>query len=400
MRIALIAVAVAASAALVAANLAAAPSASSADGATPVTAFAASLAPGGERPASKGTKAGAGGLFRAIVARSGGKATISWSLSFSKLTGPGLAAHIHLGKPGTAGKVAVPLCQPCRSGQRGNAALSSNVAAALADGGAYVNVHTKANPGGEIRGQVGPAHAVATGLQAAAETPTAQGVPDGAGGAFAALIIDVSPRPLILWSLSFQGLSGPASASHIHLGKAGVAGPVVLPLCGPCNSPLTGHKAIEANLAAAIVGGGAYVNVHTAANPAGEVRGQLIRATLGVAALTSKLGSIAVDDRGFTLYDFAADKGGQSTCYGRCATFWPPAYTYGSPIAAAGTKASLVSVASRTDGTTMLAYNGHPVYGFLPDASLGDVKGQGSIAFGAPWWVLDAATGAEITTKP
>jgi predicted lipoprotein with Yx(FWY)xxD motif len=400
MRIALIAVAAAASVALVAANLAAAPSASSADGATPVTAFAASLAPGGERPASKGTRAGAGGLFRAIVTRTGGKASISWSLSFAKLTGPALAAHIHLGKPGTAGKVVVPLCQPCRSGQRGDAALSGSVAAALANGGAYVNVHTKANPGGEIRGQVGTAHTLAAGLQASAETPLPQGVPDGAGGVFTAIVIDLSPRPLILWSLSFNGLSGPASASHIHLGKAGVAGPVVLALCGPCSSPLTGHKAIDANLAAAISSGGAYVNVHTAANPGGEVRGQLVRATLGVAALTSKLGSILVDDRGFTLYDFVADRGTQSACYGRCAGFWPPAYTYGSPIAAVGTKAPLVSVASRTDGTTMLVYNGHPVYGFQPDASPGDAKGQGSTAFGAAWWVLDAATGAEITAKP
>jgi hypothetical protein len=47
----------------------------------------------------------------------------------------------------------------------------------------------------------------------------------------------------------------------------------------------------------------------------------------------------------------------------------------------------------------MLVYSGRPVYGFLPDASSGEMKGQGSGAFGAPWWVLTAASGAEITTK-
>jgi len=385
---------------LAAVSVVAAQGAPSADGSNPVTAYAASLGGSGERPAAKGVKAGAGGLFRGIVTRTGGKSTISWSLTFTKLNGAALAAHIHIGKPGRAGPVVVPLCGPCRSGQNGTAPLSAKALSALASGNTYVNVHTKRNPGGEIRGQVGTAHAVAAGLDAASEVPAPKGVPAGAGGAFSAIVIDVTPRPLMLWSLSFQGLSGDASAAHIHLGKAGSPGPVVLPLCGPCTSPLTGRKAIDANLAAAIESGGTYVNVHTAANQAGEIRGQLIRATQGVAALTTSVGSILVDDRGFTLYDFLADKGTQSACYGRCATFWPPAYAYGSPIAAEGTKATILATVKRTDGTTMLVYDGHPVYGFLPDANVGDMKGQGSTAFGAAWWVLDGATGAEIKAKP
>ena len=154
MRKAVTAVAAAAAAAT-GAGLAAAPSASPADGAKPVTAFAASLVPGGERPAVKGARAGAGGMFRAIVTRSGGKATISWSLAFSRLTGPALAAHIHLGRPGQAGPVSLPLCAPCRPGARGEAALSARVATALESGGAYVNVHTKEHPAGAIRAQLG-----------------------------------------------------------------------------------------------------------------------------------------------------------------------------------------------------------------------------------------------------
>ena len=78
----------------------------------------------------------------------------------------------------------------------------------------------------------------------------------------------------------------------------------------------------------------------------------------------------------------------------------PPRLAYRSPIAAPGTTATLLSLAARTDGTTMLVYNGHPVYTFLPDTNIGDLKGQGSTAFGAPWWVLDGAAGTEITTKP
>jgi predicted lipoprotein with Yx(FWY)xxD motif len=381
-------------------GLMAVPSGLSADGTQPVTAFAALLGPGGERPAPNGVKAGGGGLVRALVTQSGGKSTISWSLTFAKLTGPALSARLYLGKPGESGAPAVSLCRPCTSGQRGNAALSASVAAALANGGAYVNVATKANPDGEIRGQVGTSHALVAGLETAAETPAPQSPQSGASGSFSALVIDVAPRPMMVWSLSLQGLSGTASASHIQLGQPGAAGPVTLTLCGPCTSSPAGRRSIEANFAAAIQHGGYYVNVTTAANPGGEIRGQLVGATQGVAALTTSLGSILVDDRGFTLYDFAADTTPQSTCYGRCATFWPPALTYGSPIAAPGTTASLLSVAARTDGTTMLVYNGHPVYTFLPDANIGDVKGQGSTAFGAPWWVLDGAAGTEITTKP
>src|SRR5262245_14036732 len=40
----------------------------------------------------------------------------------------------------------------------------------------------------------------------------------------------------LTWKLTFSRLSGPATAAHLHLGKKGVAGPVVLPLCGPCST--------------------------------------------------------------------------------------------------------------------------------------------------------------------
>jgi predicted lipoprotein with Yx(FWY)xxD motif len=375
-------------------------SASSADSSTPVSAYAASLAPAGERPVPKGVRAGVTGLFDAIVTRSGGKTTLSWTLSFNGLTGTALAAHIHTGKPGQVGAIAVTLCQPCKSGARGQKTLDAKVATAIAGGNTYVNVHTKANPGGEIRGQLGTSHAFAAALDAAGETPAPKGVPEGAKGAFSAIVVDVGPRPLIVWSLDFDGLSGQATASHIHLGAAGTAGPVVLALCGPCTSGAHGRKLVDAKLAAALEKGNVYVNVHTAANPGGEIRGQLAHAAQGVGTVSNGLGNMLVDDRGKTLYMWEGDKSGQSACYGRCAVFWPPAFAYGAPVAAPGTQAALLGLTKRTDGTSMLTYAGHPVYGFLPDAQPGDVKGQGSNGFGAPWWVLDAGTGQAITTKP
>src|ERR1700688_388844 len=55
----------------------------------------------------------------------------------------------------------------------------------------------------------------------------------------------------------------------------------------------------------------------------------------------SKLGSILVDSRGITLYDFPPDKMATSTCYGACAALWPPLLTKGKPHAGPGVKAAL-----------------------------------------------------------
>jgi len=92
----------------------------------------------------------AGGTFKAKL----DGAKLTWSLAFKGLTGRATAAHIHLGKKGVSGPVAVPLCAPCKKGAHGTATVSAAVAAALGKGRAYANVHTAKNPNGEIRGQV------------------------------------------------------------------------------------------------------------------------------------------------------------------------------------------------------------------------------------------------------
>ena len=79
----------------------------------------------------------------------------------------------------------------------------------------------------------------------------------------------------LTWTLTFAKLTGPASAAHIHMSAMGTSGPVVVPLCGPCTSPVKGTATISAALKAAFKKHLLYVNVHTAKNPAGEIRGQL-----------------------------------------------------------------------------------------------------------------------------
>ena len=109
----------------------------------------------------------------------------------------------------------------------------------------------------------------------------------------------------------------------------------------------------------------------------------------------SALGPIVVDSRGITLYDFPADKGIVSSCYGACAALWPPLVTKGKPIAGPGVKASLLGTTKRKDGKLEVTYNGHPLYYFVSDRRPGQTTGQGVNQFGAPWWVLTPA-GKEI----
>ena len=94
------------------------------------------------------------GLFTVTATKSGASARVTWRLAFSRLTGRALAAHIHLGARGRAGRVIVPLCGPCRSGVTRTVTLRGAALAALESGRAYVNVHTRRNAAGEIRGQI------------------------------------------------------------------------------------------------------------------------------------------------------------------------------------------------------------------------------------------------------
>src|ERR1700683_4993097 len=80
---------------------------------------------------------------------------LSWKLTYSGLTGPATAAHFH--GPAEAGKnagVVVAIPGAALSPAEGSATLTDAQAADLAAGKYYVNIHTAANPGGEIRGQV------------------------------------------------------------------------------------------------------------------------------------------------------------------------------------------------------------------------------------------------------
>jgi predicted lipoprotein with Yx(FWY)xxD motif len=109
------------------------------------------------------------------------------------------------------------------------------------------------------------------------------------------------------------------------------------------------------------------------------------QATGTITVASSSLGNIVVDAEGRTLYLFMQDTGGTSTCTGGCASTWPPLVVTGAPQAGAGVTASLLGTTQRSDGSTQVTYNGHPLYHYALDASPGDTKGQG---IGGNWFVV------------
>jgi predicted lipoprotein with Yx(FWY)xxD motif len=103
------------------------------------------------------------------------------------------------------------------------------------------------------------------------------------------------------------------------------------------------------------------------------------------------LGKILVNASSQTLYLFEKDKNGKSACSGACATNWPPLLTKGTPKGSGGVKSSLLGTTKRSDGTTQVTYNKHPLYTFVADqGKRGSTKGEGIDAFGAKWYVVAA----------
>lgn len=112
--------------------------------------------------------------------------------------------------------------------------------------------------------------AFTTQLRAANEVPP--NASQGTGSADAWFNKDTN---LLRWKVTFSGLTGPATAGHFHGPAAvGVNAGVVVPWTGT-TSPIEGSATLTSAQAADLMAGRWYANVHTAANPGGELRGQM-----------------------------------------------------------------------------------------------------------------------------
>lgn len=94
---------------------------------------------------------------------------------------------------------------------------------------------------------------------------------------------------------------------------------------------------------------------------------------------TQKLGDVATDEKGWTLYRYEEDTASpsQSNCNGNCEEAWPPVPWKGAK-AGPGIKKQEMGKVKRSDGSYQLTLGGWPVYRFAKDTKPGDAKGQGA----------------------
>lgn len=122
-----------------------------------------------------------------------------------------------------------------------------------------------------MMGQPSNMVAFTTQLRGANEVPANASV--GNGSVDAVLNKDTN---LFRWKVNYSSLTGPATAGHFHGPAAiGANAGVVLPWAGPITSPMEGSATITPAQAADLMAGRWYANIHTAAHPGGEVRGQM-----------------------------------------------------------------------------------------------------------------------------
>ena len=181
----------------------------------------------------------------------------------------GTASHIHLAAAGEIGAIIYPFT-PFSSSMSGTLTITTADADNLEQGKLYVNVHSVANPGGEIRGQIlhpGESLWVAK-LTGSQETPSVT----SSGTGTAAVILGAA-KASIRYHVNTTGLT--LTNAHIHKAIATIAGAVIYPF-SPIASTMDGTIAIAVADAQDLADGHWYVNVHTAAHPGGELRGQLV----------------------------------------------------------------------------------------------------------------------------
>lgn len=106
-----------------------------------------------------------------------------------------------------------------------------------------------------------------------------------------------------------------------------------------------------------------------------------------IAVGDSQFGPMLFDGTGQAIYLFDVETTAKPQCYGDCAVAWPPVLTKGEPVAARGVDASLLGTTRRSDGSTQVTYNDHPLYFYAHEAK-GEVKCHDIFLNGGNWYVV------------
>lgn len=255
------------------------------------TVFLAVLEGKQENPAV--ATAAAGGGYFVLNAE---QTVLSFMIKVRNLSGPITGAHFHLAPRGSNGPVVRTLTadftDSTAAGEWRNTDAEPLTPALVADllaGNIYVNVHTAANPGGEIRGQLesGKSINLEAQLEGSQEVPAVMTAAAGIGY----FKLNAAGTELS-FNVGTIGLSGPVTSAHFHNANRGVNGPPVRTLTNELGSgggsgvwKSSDAEALTPALVVELLAGTIYINFHTAAHPAGEIRGQLLPGFRGLAPI-------------------------------------------------------------------------------------------------------------------
>jgi plastocyanin len=212
---------------------------------------------------------------------------LTFHLDYAGLSEPATAAHIH-GPAGsdTAAGVLIGLEDHAPTGfgtagtLLGNVSLTPEQLAWLVDGQTYINIHTPSHAPGEIRGQIVPqiiGIPMTTSMTGAAERPDPV-TTDAVGTGLFRL-----EGNQLTFNVRYEGLSGAATAAHIHgPATADEAAGVLIDLAPfhggafGTSGRLSGQVPLTEEHRDFVLQGKTYVNVHTQEHSAGELRGQIV----------------------------------------------------------------------------------------------------------------------------
>ncbi len=228
--------------------------------------FSARLSGSQEVPSVMTDASGIGGFLLNTT-----RDTIWVNIHVNMLSGPITAIHIHEGEMGMNGDVVTNLGEMVEE-NRVQGFITDFDLNKFITGAYYVNVHTDANPAGEIRGQI----LFETDPTLLANITGDQEVPavmtDARGNGVFTL---VNNQSMLQVRVVVDGLSGPIMGAHLHLGAAGSNGPVVSDLTPMVEGNTIVAEVDPSDFLTELIAGNIYLNIHTADNMDGEIRGQL-----------------------------------------------------------------------------------------------------------------------------
>jgi hypothetical protein len=260
------------------------------------------------------------GFGNATVTFDASRQNVTVTITVANLGNPINNFHIHEAPAGVNGPVVVNLIGLggtfVNGTMTGTFAVAPDVAQRILANPSnfYVNVHTTTLPGGAIRGQL--SFVTGGAVTYAAELRPQNEVPPTNSSAYGSAFVTFNPiNNSIAWEAHANGIASP-TLSHIHRAPAGVNGPVIINFAtsaaqipggrtsgaGPITGAQSGNLTPDdlAKLYDPATASGFYVNVHSAAFPGGEVRGQLAAANeydVAVAGrVTNGLGQTFVTD--------------------------------------------------------------------------------------------------------